>query len=293
MIYSVNFADESFQIQREYNTKTAYSKGKVDKVFEFSPSDIEDSFLKENKSIFSYDRGHGLWIWKPYFILKVLQEINEGDYLFYCDAGTYFINKVQFLVDCMEKNKQSILGFELPLLERQFTKKETFSLMGYSELENNQILASYILLKKDTYSLKFIKEWLEYMSDERISSPNQLCKNIPEFEDYISHREDQSVFSILYHKKGLQPFRDPSQKGDRPFEYMWIPSFSNQWVEWTYNPHSFKNSKYPRILVINRKSEPLKFKKKEFVINIINRIGLYNEKLYKELFYKRGYNPPL
>ena len=97
MIYAVNFADESFQIQRAFNTKTAYSKGQVAKVFEFSPSDIEDSFLEKNKNIFSYERGHGLWIWKPYFILKALQEINEGDYLFYCDAGTFFVNKVQFL----------------------------------------------------------------------------------------------------------------------------------------------------------------------------------------------------
>ena len=46
MIIAINYADEKFVKQQKLNTYTAYEKGKVDIVFEYSPEDIEDCFYK-------------------------------------------------------------------------------------------------------------------------------------------------------------------------------------------------------------------------------------------------------
>ena len=43
-------------------------------------------------------RGFGYWIWKPYFVLKVLEESNFGDIVNYVDIGCHIIgeNKKRF-----------------------------------------------------------------------------------------------------------------------------------------------------------------------------------------------------
>ena len=95
MIYVVNYSDQNFEKSRQYSTKTACNKGKADVVLEFSTKDIDPFFLEQNKKIFSYKRGAGLWLWKPYIIKKALSKINQGDYLFYSDAGTIYVNRIQ------------------------------------------------------------------------------------------------------------------------------------------------------------------------------------------------------
>lgn len=270
MIYAINYADEKFERARKFNTKTAYTKGKVDKVIEYSPSDLDEAFVKRNKKILSYKRGAGLWLWKPYIILKTLKQINEGDYLFYCDAGAIYVNRIQYLIDCMEKHQQFVMVFELPLLSRQFTKKETFYLMDSIDYEQNQILGGYILLKKNDFSESFISEWLNYCEDERILSPEYFCPEIKEFDDFVAHREDQSVLSILVRKHNLPVFRDPSDFGERPWQYA-----RN---EWSFVPKKYSNSDYPKIIISNRKADPIKYLFKEKLKTILNKIGLYNQR---------------
>lgn len=272
MIVCINYADAKFQDSRSFNTKTAYEKGKADKVIEYSLKDIDDLFKEKNKSILSYKRGVGLWLWKPYIIQKTLQLVSEGDFVVYSDAGTYFVNNISWLTDVMQADNNDVMVFELPLLERQFTKKETFVLMDHHNYNLNQILASYLVFRKSAYSVDFVNEWLSFACDERIISFNKFLPDVEEFPDFISHREDQSILSVLCHKKGINPYRDPSQYGDRPWEY------ANKMYK--YRPHVFSNSPYPRIIVSTRNLDPIKFGRKEMIKTICNKLGLFTESFY-------------
>lgn len=137
MIYVVNFADEKYRKAQHLNTWSAYKFGKVDKVLEYSPSDIDYTFYTDHKRILSFDRGCGLWLWKPYFILKALKQIDEGDYLFYCDSASIFIRDIRNILTVM---KGDIWVSEIPLLEKQFTKESTFVAM---QCENDIYRNSY------------------------------------------------------------------------------------------------------------------------------------------------------
>jgi hypothetical protein len=280
MIIAINYSDDNYEYARKYNTETAYSVGEVNKVIEYSPKDIDSDFQKKYEAILSYKRGAGLWLWKPYIIKKTLEESNDGDYIFYTDAGSYFCNKVQYLIDTLDRSGQSVMGFGIPFLERQFTKKEAFVLMNDSIYDRNQVCGGYVLLKKDDFSMQFVREWLNFATDERIISPEHFCSDVDEFEDYVAHREDQSVFSILYHKKGLKDFRDPSQFGDRPWEYSCTKIYEVLFgKKWTYKPIKFKKeySSYPRIVVSCRAIDPIIFKKMEKKRHLLYRIGLFNK----------------
>lgn len=269
MLIAINYADINFKEAQSINTKTAYTKGRVDKVIEYSPEDIEKDFYLKNKSILDNKRGGGYWLWKPYIILKTMEKMNDGDYLFYCDSGAAYINKVQYLIKSMEDTGQDIMPFELPLIEKQWTQNETFKFMNcYDDKfkNSNQILATYMLIKVSYKSKQFIKQYLELCENQDI-----LIDNYSEEEEgyFLEHRHDQSIFSLLCKKYNLQVFRDPSQYGIRPWEYL-----SNKRM---YKTKNYENSFYPQILVSFRKENADKYIRKDKIKYVLTKLRILNK----------------
>ncbi len=224
-IVALNYADDKYRKHQRLNTKTAYLFGKVDKVYSFSPEDIDPVFYEQNKNILSQKRGAGLWLWKPYFILKVLNEINDGDYLLYVDSGAFYIRNIHSLVNKLEDSKQEILVTETPLLECQWTKKEILVQMdAYTDKIRltNQIMSGFILIKKSDYSINFINKWLSLCKNETLAMPK--IKDETEDFMYIANRDDQSLLSVLAKKEGIVPFSDPSDLGKFQTQYL-VPNY--------------------------------------------------------------------
>jgi hypothetical protein len=272
MIYVVNYADERYKVQQKYNTRTAYKKGKADIVLEYSPESVDETYKIQFSHIFSIKRGGGLWLWKPYIILDALDKAKEGDYIMYADSGSYFVNSINHLVNIMEQDEINIMTFENPLLERQWTKKETMVNMEYKDRGLQQIIATFILIKKNEFCHLFIQQWQHYMEDEINLSPQKYRLDIEEDEDFIAHREDQSVLSIFCHKMNVIPYREPSQYGDRPWEYA-----RNNRICYEKN---YQNSKFPRIVVSNRRVHPVKFRFKEQIKMILYWCNILNKWKY-------------
>jgi hypothetical protein len=221
--YFITFSDQNFLKQSRRAIFMAKKFGKFDFAKSFSKFDIDDQFYQKNKKILDQKRGAGYWLWKPYFIQKVLAELNFGDFLFYSDSGAIFLKNINNLIIELEKNNQDIMGFELPLIEEQWTKKE---LLINLDCENddkisktNQILASYILIKKTEFSFHFFNQLLE-LSKNEINITDITSNSIKQSEYFIEHRHDQSIFSILYKKNNLRSFIDPSQYGNSPNLYV-------------------------------------------------------------------------
>lgn len=220
-ILGINFADGNFRAAQKRNTRSMKWFGKIRDVIEFSPSDIDADFREKHGNILSVKRGAGLWLWKPYFVLRALRTLDEGDFLFYCDAGAVVVRDIQHLVEDLKNSGQDMMFFALPLLNRQFCKRETFKAMNIDEsfAEKNQIMATQFLLRKTAETEAFIEEWLAACCDERAISPDHFCPEVEEFSDFVAHREDQSVLSLLLAKRGYVPFKDPSQYRVFPWEY--------------------------------------------------------------------------
>ncbi|MDU1277985.1 MAG: hypothetical protein E6342_05035 [Clostridium sp.] len=272
MIVSINYADENFKKAQRINTNTAYKKGKINKVIEYSPEDIDKNFIDEHYNILKEKKGGGYWLWKPYIILKTMENMEEGDFLLYCDSGAIFINKIEYLIDSLEKIGQDLMPFELPLIERQWTQKETFRLMKCDEdcfKESNQVLATFILIRVNNFSRKFMKEYMSMCENEKILIDNK----INECNDFIAHRHDQSIFSLLCKKYNLETFRDPSQYGIRPWEYLAEGRI--------YNPKVYSNSNYPQILVSQRKANIYTFRVKDFIKRQLTKLGILNENQFR------------
>lgn len=280
-IIAINFSNEKFEKTRKLCSETLLSKGKVDEVIEYSPSMIDEEFRKRNHLILSVKRGAGLWLWKPYFILETLKKMSDGDYLFYTDAGVIVLKPISLLLPSLEATGQDIMTYELPLLEKEWTKQETINfILGDKECNDNQILATYILIRNTPKSREFISEWLKYMRSPICSSPENQTET-PNLPNFIEHREDQSVLSLLCRKYRLSPFKDPSQFGERPYEYAWNKSYAQKWERYSYREMNHSNSNYPQILLTIRCANPSKMIKREKIIAILNKFFLYNKIIYK------------
>ena len=213
----INYANHVFRESQKLNSLTGKEVGLFDKVISYSPKDIQPDFFERNKKILSQKKGNGYWLWKPYFIKKTLETLNFGDFLFYCDSGSYFIKPITPLIELSLDTGHDIISFELPHLERVWTKRDAFILMDcdsrkYSE--SKQRLASFSLWKKSGFTMDFINENLNYAQDERvITNLKNQCgyRNYPGFRE---HRHDQSIFSLLLKKHDLPVYRDPSQLGN-------------------------------------------------------------------------------
>lgn len=214
----ITYSNELFAQTREYSLKMAKRVGEFDKVIRYTPDDIDVIFRKQNKEILELSAGNGLWLWKPYFICKTLEQMREGDVIVYCDAGSFFIKSSQYIIESM-KNKDVWVS-DIPLIEKQFTNPALFKLMGcdgekYSE--TNQVQANFVALRKSEYSMHFANVWLQWCKRPDCIIPE---KNVQlEGFKFEGHRSDQSILSLLSKKYNVGIHLDPTQYGRVPEKY--------------------------------------------------------------------------
>ncbi len=216
MIAAVTCADERYQEAMDFQAGTARKKGGADRVFQYRISDMEPEFYEKNKEILSQPRGKGYWLWKPYFINRALKELREGDYLVYCDAGIYYVNSVKWLIRAMERQGEDIMAFEIPRMEYAYTKRDVFLALDADREEyarTFQRMAGTIVLKKTAHSCGIIEEWLRFAQQDSLitDAPNRLGKE--NYDGFIDHRHDQSIWSVVSKKNGVRGYRDATQFG--------------------------------------------------------------------------------
>jgi hypothetical protein len=248
----VNFATPNFLKAQQFNSKTGVQVGSFDEVFCTNPELFDAQFKLNHKTILEQSRGGGYWLWKPYFILNALSKLSDGDLLMYSDSASHFIHSAAPLLELPKRFGQDVIPFELELFESAWTKRDTFVYMDLDQEgfeKTRQFLASFIVIQKSVFSVHFIEEYLHYCTNINILTDLDNICGLPNYPDFVCHRHDQSVFSLLCKKYCLQGFRDPSQWGNgRTAEY--------------------PNSDYPQIVEHTRQKSPkqakLSYKIKSF-----------------------------
>ena len=232
--------------------ETALGAGGFDEVRAFSPQDLAPDFVSTT-SVLTEARGGGYWLWKPYIIQQALESLSEDDFLFYCDAGAFFISPIDPYVKIMNRTGQDLIPFCLSYLEKHWTKRDAFILMdcdtpAYSDTQ--QRVGGMHLWRRSAFTLRFVAKWLHYAQDRRIITdiPNECGQ--PNYPGFIENRHDQSIFSLLTKKYNLTAYKPPYS--DRPTPSRHIRA----WETYPIDSH-----KHPsRILVLTRHRGPLPLK---------------------------------
>ena len=178
-----NFFDNIF-IYNEYNL----------------PKDEKFEALLSHKLVPS--RGFGYWCWKPFIILKTLENLKDGDILVYADIGCH-INKegekrfYEYL-DIVIEHKS--LCYKSHWVEAHYTKADLFNY--FDKLKDKNITdtpmrpATICIFEKNDINLEFVNKWLQVFYDD-FSLVDDTPSKLPNLDGFIENRHDQSVFSIL------------------------------------------------------------------------------------------------
>ncbi|KRF18679.1 hypothetical protein [Paenibacillus sp. Soil787] len=218
--YLVSYASPEFDPYRNRLNASALVFG-IDRVISYRPSDILGTeFYRNNKKILDQPKGAGYWIWKPYVILDaMLTKAEEGAVIVYSDADSEFYNDLHPLFTICEAQGGTLLFKTMSFLNRSWTKRDCFILMGCDTPEYwdaEQIWAGFSIFINNERSRSLIKEWLHYCMNEHIITDSNNCCGLDNFPDFIDHRFDQSVLSLLAVKNRINVFKDLQLQFLRP-----------------------------------------------------------------------------
>ncbi len=196
------------KIEQNLETNNKY----IDEVIIYNLNDIEIEFKKKNKTFFLNSEKYFAWISKIYLINKKLKEIGDDDILLWLDSDIRDIKKEGTcnLYSLCENSEHGIVGFHNNFwLEKFFTKKELFDYMGLKDNiynDTQQCYSGMLLLKKNNFTLNFVNEWISVGQNIELFDNNIKYKQHTEF---ITHKNDQSILSLLLKKYNIKTFPFP------------------------------------------------------------------------------------
>ena len=202
----VNYATRPYAGYQRINTLTGRLSG-FDECRSCGPSDIDAEFARQNAEILAAARGAGYWLWKPYVVARTLQRLDDGDLLFYADVATHFVSTIEPVVTEMERRNIDVLVLGEGFVEAQFTKRDALVLMNADAadyVQSPQRFASCFAMRNTPRSRRFAGEFLDYACDARVLTdlPNQC--GLSDYPEFVAHRHDQSIFSLLTKKAGIE-----------------------------------------------------------------------------------------
>lgn len=218
-VYFVTYGSGDFLLTARRLAIEAHELGFFEKIFSFTEKDLPISI--QSSPLFHSKKGGGYWLWKPFIIQKVLNEIQNNDIVVYSDAGNelFISEKWQQYFDLLKIHssiffqykenfdygwKKFNASYSNSAQIKCWTKASTiihFKSLFESDLEwleKSKIMAGLIFIKKDSDSLRLINEWLQTM----LYFPELIC-DVMEYEKnsqhlyFSQHRHDQSILSIL------------------------------------------------------------------------------------------------
>lgn len=222
----ITYGNRKFKKSLKLFKEEAKAVGIFDKIITYGPKDLP-LYIKTSP-LFASEKGGGYWIWKPYIIKSTLEKCQEGDIVYYIDAGCTLnpqsdewkqINKSLSSYQAIvfqyknnykyegwdnyckknENNNPSLKHWIKPLTRDYFTRY----IGNESYLEYNKIMGGIVIIKKSGRIPIFLSEWFNIS----LYYPELICDHFGEDlnrlpDTYNVHRHDQTIITplIFYYK---------------------------------------------------------------------------------------------
>jgi hypothetical protein len=222
--YFLSFANEPFYHALERIEKQAVESQLFDKIKIYRDTDLPQytEFWERHKELLLNNRGYGFWIWKPFLIMKTLEEMNENDIFIYADSGCEINPNGKALlnsyIELLNQNPSGILSFCIDTYcmkdynssEKNYTKMDAFKHLECEFLlETQQLHATCFMIRKCPYSEFMVKLW--YNTCCHYSLLDDSPSVSPNYDGFLEHRHDQSIWSLIRKKYGSIVLNDQVQ----------------------------------------------------------------------------------
>ena len=183
----------------------------------YGPEDLPHHFKEKYKHILDRDRGGGYWLWRPIILLDALEEVGEGEFLVYLDAGCTLnpLGKKRFneYISLLDKSEYGILSFQMSgnkgpgslEMEQKWTIREIFEYFGVNPQSNigtsGQYLGGVFIMQKNKHLEKYMTMFMEaIIRDPLMCTDDYNKKN--QMDEFRENRHEQSISSVLRKKIG-------------------------------------------------------------------------------------------
>jgi hypothetical protein len=184
----------------------------IDEIRSFDFDEIRQTpFYIQNREILDHPTGMGFWLWKPFIILEALNSLPDDAIVVYCDSGIEIIAPLDPLFALCRKEAPVLLFGNGDHCNSMWTKRDCFMLMDCDTeyyWRSPQCDAAFALFRKDNTTMQFVRDWLEYCRDPRILTDQPNTRGKRDLPDFIAHRRDQSVLSLMAQKYRLPLYRN-------------------------------------------------------------------------------------
>lgn len=206
-VYLISYADGEEIHFRNQNALSLSALGQgVDYILNYKRSLLAPSFLEENKLIMDTPHGRGLWLWKPYLILKTMKEAPDGAIIIYADTSFIFQKELSGLLKRLNDQDimivQSSSSADGTVQER--IQRKTLELMNVSSssdlLDKNLMWAGFCIFRNSKISRDFIEKWFDHASDpQKLMNYSDPAR--PEHPNFRGHHYDQSILTLLAYQE--------------------------------------------------------------------------------------------
>ena len=222
----VAYGNEKFKNSRERIKQEALEIGAFDFVDVYTDKNLPGFLEKHGKFVDENKRGGGYWIWKPMAILETMKKLEDNDIAIYVDSGSVLRKEhIEILDNYLKElylSDANLLVFQMHYQEACWTRADVAKEFGFSidspEMLTGQIHATFFLIKKNSESIYFLKDWLSFITKSDYQFVTDETSGVPNHSCFKEHRHDQSAFSLMAKTHGAIIKRHLRSHEDRFFD---------------------------------------------------------------------------
>lgn len=224
-IYFITYGDQKYSISKRHLIGLAKHSKFFDHSISFGPKDIDKSFKIQFDKVLSQERGGGFWLWKYYFINKLINEISENDLIVYCDAGASlnFYAKKRFDEYIEIINDSAYGNFRIEcephFIEKEWTSKQIFDYFQInqeSEIGNSvQLEGGHMIFKKNDHTIHYLEQFRKIIEHDQLLITDFYNKT-NQINQFVENRHDQSIFSMLSKINGCESIANETEFKNNP-----------------------------------------------------------------------------
>jgi hypothetical protein len=212
--FFVTYGDIKYQQAKQRLAAEAAAFG-FDEIKAYSRGDLPQSFLATTSPWINHNQGGGYWLWKPFLLKETFNKMAWGDVLVYMDAGCQLNNngkqRYNEYVAQAQLNTGS-LAFEMAgKTEAAYCSDEVFNhfhlTADHQFGQQDQLSATCFLLIKNPFTQSLIDEFYTIATARPQLFSNDFNAKTTR-TNFIAHRHDQSILSLLRKQKGSHLITD-------------------------------------------------------------------------------------
>lgn len=205
-IHFITYGDTKYEVSKQRLINQAQQLNIFKTIQGFGRDNLTTEFKQKYNDILNKQRGGGYWLWKLDILQQTFDNIDDGDFVVYLDAGCnlnkYGLQRFYDYINMFENTDYGILSFQMyDQLEKYWTTQEilTYFNCKYDNniIENGQYLGGVLILRKNSHSKLFLQIFKQCIEYDKYLITDTYNNNGNQMSYFKDNRHDQSITSII------------------------------------------------------------------------------------------------